>query len=119
MTRIQNTMIDLDPKYLKEILRILDRCVPGVEVRVFGSRVTGRARKYSDLDLALVADDKLDWRRVEALKDAFAESDLPFIVDILDLNAVSEGFRNVVAADYEIIRGNREGVDSDGRGARV
>jgi hypothetical protein len=101
-------MIDLDPKYLKEILRILDRYVPDVEVRAFGSRVTGKARKYSDLDLALASDDKLDWRRVEALKDAFSESDLPFIVDILDLNAVSEGFRNVVEADYEIIRKPRK-----------
>jgi predicted nucleotidyltransferase len=97
-------MIDLEPKYLQEVLRILDQHVPGVEVRAFGSRVTGRARKYSDLDLALVANDKLDWRRVESLKDAFSQSDLPFIVDVLDFKAISESFRNVVDTRYEILR---------------
>jgi predicted nucleotidyltransferase len=109
-------MIDLEPKHFQEIKRILDRYVHGVEVWAFGSRVGGRARKFSDLDIALVAsdkDEKLDWRRIEALKDAFAGSDLPFIVDVLDINAVSEEFRKIIEAGYEVLReGCTASIDS-------
>jgi predicted nucleotidyltransferase len=97
-------MIDIEEKYLAEILRILDEQVPGCEVRAFGSRVDGHTGKYSDLDLAIVGKDKLDWRRIEALKDAFAGSDLPIIVDVIDWHAISNEFRAVIEQKYVVIR---------------
>ena len=72
-------------------------------MRAFGSRVRGNARKYSDLDLAIVGKKRLDWRELEALRDAFAESDLPMQVDVLDWNAVSDEFRAVIARHSEPI----------------
>ena len=39
---------------LQTVLEILARCAPGCEARVFGSRYSGKAKPYSDLDLALV-----------------------------------------------------------------
>ena len=89
-------MIDLAPEHLKEVRRILSEHAPGIEVRAFGSRVRGAARAHSDLDLALLGEEKLDWRHIEALKDAFSESALPFQVDVLDWNAISESFRAVI-----------------------
>jgi len=97
-------MIDIEEKYLAEIRRILTEHVPDCEVRAFGSRIDGTAEKFSDLDLVLVAAEKLDWRRIEALKDAFAASDLPMIVDVHDYNAVSEDFRAVINKRYEVIQ---------------
>lgn len=89
-------MIDLAPEHLEEVRRILAEHAPGIEVRAYGSRVRGTARAHSDLDLALLGEEKLDWRRIEALKDAFSESDLPFQVDVLDWNAISDSFRAVI-----------------------
>ena len=96
-------MIDLDEKYLDEVKRILREQVPDCEVRVFGSRITGKAQKFSDLDLALVGSEKLDWRKLEALKDAFSESDLPIMIDVLDWFAISASFRDLIAQNYETI----------------
>lgn len=96
-------MIDLPEKDLELVRAILRREVPDCEVRAFGSRVTGRARKYSDLDLAIVSDAPLDWSRLEALKDAFAESDLPILVDVLEWNSISADFRQRVADQFEIL----------------
>lgn len=87
-------MIDLEERHLQEILRILEAHVPDCEVRAFGSRVTGRAEKFSDMDLLLVGQEKLDWRRIERLKDALSASNLPIRVDVLDWNATPEEFRN-------------------------
>jgi len=96
-------MIDIDPKYLDEVRRILSEHFPDAEVRVFGSRVTGNARRFSDIDIALVEPERIDPRRIEELKDALSESDIPYRVDVLDWNAVSESFRRVIGEDYEVL----------------
>jgi uncharacterized protein len=97
-------MIDLDLKYLEEIKRILKQYVPGIEVRIFGSRVDGGARKYSDVDLALIGKNKIDIHILEALRDAFSESNLPMQVDVLDWNDISENFQKIIEKRYEAIQ---------------
>lgn len=105
-------MIDLDEKWLTEVLRILESRAPDCEVRAFGSRVTGVARRFSDLDLAVKGDEKLDWRRIESLKDAFSESDIPIIVDILDWWAIGEDFRAIVEAEGVVIKTRTESIEN-------
>jgi len=97
-------MIDLDDTYLREVKHILATHVPEVKVRAFGSRVNKKALKYSDLDLALIGEETLDWRRIEALKDAFSESNLPIMVDALDWHAISPEFRRVIEKECEVIQ---------------
>lgn len=64
-------MIDISDLQLLVIKRILSGTIPEYSVWAFGSRVKGRPQKYSDLDPALVANGKIDWRIIERLKDAF------------------------------------------------
>lgn len=105
-------MIDLDAKQLEIVNRILDAVVPDAEVRAFGSRVRGTAREYSDLDLALVSSDAITRDRIEALKDAFALSDLPFQVDVLDWHEISPAFRAVIEDSFEVVREARSKNES-------
>ncbi|HCO93320.1 MAG TPA: hypothetical protein DIU00_05115, partial [Phycisphaerales bacterium] len=64
----KNIIIDVEEKYLTEIRRILGEHVSDCEVRAFGSRIEGKARDFSDLDLVLVGSEKLNWRRIELLR---------------------------------------------------
>ncbi|MFH1829814.1 MAG: nucleotidyltransferase domain-containing protein [Pseudomonadota bacterium] len=96
-------MIDVRPEHLAEIRRILALHAPDCEVRAFGSRVNGRPEPSSDLDLVLMGPEKFDWRFIERLKDAFAASDLPFMVDVIDWHDMSEEFRNLVEKKYEVV----------------
>jgi len=96
-------MINIQPEYLEIVKTILTNHVPEAEVRAFGSRITRTAKDYSDLDLAIVADHKLDIRTLALLKLDFEESDLPFRVDILDWHAASHEFQKVIEEEYEII----------------
>ncbi len=99
-------MIDVTPEQLEIILSIVSQFFPDCEVRAFGSRYNGKAKHYSDLDLALVGQGRLDWRRLAELKEAFQESDLSFRVALLDWNAISAEFRNVIeTSGYEVISG--------------
>lgn len=97
-------MIDLEKKYLDIVLRILAEHVPQRKVLAFGSRVSGAAGKYSDLDLAIVAEGKLEMKEMQELKTAFAESDLPIMVDALDISDVTENFKAIILSNCETIQ---------------
>jgi type I restriction enzyme S subunit len=96
--------IDISPGDLKIVLDILERHVPDREVWAFGSRATWKAKEYSDLDLAVIGDEPLGYKLLGALKDDFAESDLPFKVDVVDWATTSESFREIIRRDRVVVR---------------
>lgn len=98
-------MIDLDPDNLSMVKQILREHVPEYEVWVFGSRVQGTAKRYSDLDIVLVGSEKLDFNRLYRLKEAFEESELPIRVDVIDWQTTSDAFRQVIKKRYECLVG--------------
>ena len=85
--------IDLNPDELHIVQQILAEHVPGRPVFVFGSRATGRARRRSDLDLAIGGDAPLGRRITANLREAFDQSDLPIEVDVVDLVDATGIFR--------------------------
>jgi predicted nucleotidyltransferase len=92
----KHEMIDLEPRHRAMIAEILARRVPSYEVRVFGSRVTGTAKPYSDLDLTIQGPGKLPRSILYGLRDDFEDSDLPFRVDVLDWNRLSAEFQRAI-----------------------
>ncbi len=98
--------IDIAPADLVTVQGILSQYVPGLEVRAFGSRVSWNARTTSDLDLALLTTEPLDFALKADLREAFAKSDLPFRVDIVDWAATSEDFQDVIEQEYVVISGS-------------
>jgi predicted nucleotidyltransferase len=95
-----NRTIDLAPADRTILRDVLDTCLPaGVRVWAFGSRVTGCARRYSDLDLALEAAQKVPFDVLSQLAEALSESDLTIKVDLVDLKAIDPSFRRLIAAD--------------------
>lgn len=52
-------MIELEARHLEVVKKILSGCIPTIEVRAFGSRVAGGAKRYSDLDLVLMGSSPL------------------------------------------------------------
>jgi hypothetical protein len=45
----------------------------------------------------------LDFRQLTALEDAFADSNLPFRVDVVDWAATSEAFRVIIEGVFEVV----------------
>ncbi len=66
------------------------------DVFVFGSRIKGTQRKFSDLDLCLKAKKPIDLATIAMLKEALSQSDLPFTVDVIDYNSLSAGFKKII-----------------------
>jgi len=66
---------------------------------VFGSRATGRARRYSDLDLAIDAGRRLTLDEIAGLTEAFSDSDLPYKVDLIDWHDIDDRWRQTIVAE--------------------
>jgi predicted nucleotidyltransferase len=96
-------MIDIDEKHLVLVREILQKYAPGVPVWVFGSRVKGQAKPWSDLDLVIVDQQRIPQKSFYQIKDAFEESDLPWRVDVLDWHRISPSFRAVIQEKYEVL----------------
>ena len=92
-------MIDLPPEQLERVRAIVRAHLPAGQSAVFafGSRVSGRAKKFSDLDLMIQAHAALPWKTLEALRESFEDSDLPIAVDVVDWSHCTERFRGIVA----------------------
>ena len=90
--------LDIRPDHAEIIHKILkDNLEEGTYVFAFGSRANWTAKQSSDLDLAIDGfGEKLDRKIKSNLEDAFEESDLPYKVDVVDLNSVSESFREAI-----------------------
>lgn len=99
-------MSGLADRHLRIVRGILTRHIPDATVWIYGSRARGRARSWSDLDLAILAADgkEIDFARIGKLAADFEESDLPFRVDITDLAAVSADFRREIQKDFAVLQ---------------
>lgn len=90
---------------LQTIRQVLMTYASGLEVWAFGSRVTGEnIKKFSDLDIVVMTDEKLSINDHARIKDAFEVSSLPYRVDVLDWSTVSENFRKIIQQNYEVIQ---------------
>ena len=88
--------LDLEPRHLDEVRRILAQHVPGARAWAFGSRTGGQAKRFSDLDVALEAKDGVPTEAMARLRDAFSESDLPIKVDVVDWQTLDPEFRAAI-----------------------
>ena len=92
--------VDMRPQDLKIVRDILRVHLPATaQAFVFGSRATGRTKRSSDLDLAIDLGRALTRKESADLADAFDDSDLPYRVDVVDLNEVSESFKAIIERD--------------------
>jgi type I restriction enzyme S subunit len=91
--------IDLPADHRRLVLNILRAHLPpSAKAWVFGSRATGRARRYSDLDLVIDAGRQLTLDETARLSEAFSDSDLPYRVDLIDWQGIDDRWRRTIAA---------------------
>lgn len=99
--------IEIRPEHWNIVRDILRGLVPDREVWAFGSRALFRAKKHSDLDLAILGEEALSLTALAALREAFDESDLPFRVDLVDWATTGEGFRRIIERDRVVVQAGR------------
>lgn len=96
-------MVQLDTKYRQQ-LRDIVHATPKTQhykFVIFGSRVTGKARQYSDIDLGILSDEPVPLSVLADLEDRLESSYLPYKVDVVDLNRTESDFQAVALKHTE------------------
>ena len=103
--------IDINAQDWHEVCHILKTLLPDYPVWVFGSRVKGTAKAYSDLDLAIITRQPLPLSAMATIKEAFDESNLSIRVDIVDWAATSQAFRKIIQENKIIVQKGKDAAD--------
>lgn len=82
-------------KILNEVQYILTKQLKEQSVRcyLFGSWARGEERKSSDIDIAILYDKPLLAGTLAKLREEFYESNIPYRVEIVDLNQCDLNFK--------------------------
>ena len=90
----------LDKRHLDFILQVLKDNIPQKDAKfyIFGSRAKEKYKEYSDVDIAVkLLDEKLSADTLGKILMEFSDSTLPYEVDVIDLNAIDEKFKDLIA----------------------
>ena len=96
-------MIDLRAKHLDAVKKILADHVSGCEVRVFGSRVTGKGNDRSDIDVGIEGPEEIPSRIIIPIKEEIEALPTLYKIDVVDFSRISEGFRKVAQHKIEAL----------------
>ena len=96
--------LGLAPADLETLRKILDRVIPDVEVRAYGSRVRGTAKKFSDLDLVLMSKSGVSSENMEMLRGLFSLSNLSIFVDVSDWHNLPTSIRDEIETNSIVVQ---------------
>lgn len=99
--------IDVSVRDLEQIRDILRKHLPDRKVAAFGSRVTGSAKPFSDLDLVVMGEQPIPTAALANLREELDESDLPFKVDLVEWASTASSFRKIIEQHAVPIEGSR------------
>lgn len=85
--------LDLSDEHWLIVKNILATYLANEEIWAFGSRARFTAKPFSDLDLVVLNNEPLATRTCAQLAEAFAESDLPWKVDLVQWRDLSPEFQ--------------------------
>lgn len=96
MKNIAKTSEKIERQIKNIIFRFLDR--QKYQVFIFGSRATGKSRKFSDYDIGILGKKPVLSEDKILIEEALEESDIPYKVEIIDFSSVSDKFKKMALA---------------------
>jgi len=93
--------IDIEERYLDRVKSIINSILQDEDLKiyVFGSRARGSAKQYSDLDIALESDSKIDSNKMSKITTELEDTTIPYKVDVIDLKAITGNFKKCIEND--------------------
>ena len=93
---------------IESLIGTLTEQFPNYAFILFGSRARGNNHKYSDYDIGVYSKSGLnhnEYLKMIELKEELVE-DLPFFVDLINLNTADTDFLKRISNDWKFISGN-------------
>ncbi len=99
----------LETEQLETVQRIISLHFEGLEVWAYGTRVTGvDLTPDTQLELVVITDKPLSFEAMTAVEKAFAESGLPFGVDVIDWVKLPESLQKQIKKEHDVVQAAAE-----------
>ncbi len=97
----------LSQKMKKYINRIKDIVIndlknENIKIFLFGSRARKTNYSYSDVDIGIIPYGQFDEKKITLIKEKLENSNIPYKIEIVNFNHVSEDFKQEATKDIEI-----------------
>lgn len=89
-------MLNIENRHLVIVQDILSEY--NYSFYIFGSRITDKAKKFSDLDLFYK--DNIPLKDILAIEDKFEDSNLPYTVDLINYNSSEPEFQKIMDKNF-------------------
>jgi uncharacterized protein len=86
-------------RYKKDIIETLLKYLPEAYLYLFGSRAKGKHHETSDIDIAIDNKIKIENKIVFQMKNSIDSLNIPYSIDIVDFNNVSEILKKQIERD--------------------
>lgn len=96
------TIIESEQKILMDIVALVRDFLHPRRIIIFGSRISGRGKEYSDFDIA-VEGTEMNIRNERLLKDALDDKLGIITVDLINLDKVDSKFKQLVLQTGRVI----------------
>lgn len=83
----------------QKLIKIITKYLPQTQIYLFGSRARKDNSPRSDIDIAIDNKNKIDNLTLSNIREEIEESTIPFTVDIVDLNNISEDLKTQILKD--------------------
>lgn len=83
--------------YSSQIKEIIQKHLPVEEFKlfIFGSRASGKTRKWSDIDVGIWGKNRLTAKTLADIEEDLEDSRIPFRVEVVDFSRVSQDFKEI------------------------
>jgi len=92
----------LDEKIKQKIIAVISALMPDVKIYLFGSRARGTNRPMADIDIALDGGKELSRADVDEIKSMFKESNIMYVIDVVDFHSITELMQKQILEDRVI-----------------
>lgn len=108
LRQIKFARINLMNQTELQIQKIIFKYLPSKDYRVFvfGSRATGRAKKWSDYDIGVEGKKPIPQQIIAKINEDLEESDIPYLVDVVDFLQVRDKFKKFALKDIKLWKTN-------------
>lgn len=100
---------EVDAQIKQKIITLISSLIPEARIYLFGSRARATNTQWSDIDLALDADKKIERSRIAEMLDILAATDIPYEVDIVDLHDVNADLKTIIEKE-KVVWGNFKNI---------
>ena len=97
-----NTELAISPRDKKILFSLLALYLPHTSVWAYGSRVTGNAKPWSDLDLVVFTAAEQKYH-LSLLREALEESNLSFRTQLMEWDCLPDNFKANIETSHIVI----------------